>query len=392
MTFEQALNHFLSIMPPAFNMGDSMKVTAPGKLMLSGEWSVLEDGIPCVVMAIDQRVSAEVKDSAKLMFNAPGFGINNVEAEFTDSITLKCDDATKEKLIFVAKSVEAALKYLQGKGIKTKNFILETNSEDTVYDLGNGKKAKVGFGSSAAIVAATVAAVLAYHGEEISSLKAKEHIFKLGCIAHFLAQGKIGSSFDVAASTYGGTLVYQKPDMKWVTKQFEEKKGIKEIVEQIWPLFRAEPLELPANFNLSIGFVGYSASTKELILKLNTFKTEKKAEYDKIIANIKGITEKLITAIQKKNEKEIISLLKENRVQLKALSDGSQNNLETKELGVLADIVDKLGGVGKFSGAGGGDCGIGISFDKSIKANIEKEWKSNNITPILVGIAIKGVN
>ncbi|MEK6958681.1 MAG: phosphomevalonate kinase [archaeon] len=367
-----------------------MKVTAPGKLMLSGEWSVLEDGVPCVVMAIDQRVSADVTESNELIFAVPGMGITAVKAKFDGKVTLDCPDDQKEKLVFVAKAVEATLRYLQDQGIAMKTFKLETNSEDTVFDVGGGKKAKVGFGSSAAIVAATVAAVMAFHGQEIAFHKAKEHIFKLGCIAHYLAQGKIGSSFDVAASTFGGALVYQKPDMKWVSAELASGKKISDIVKSEWPLFMAETIALPKDFDLSIGFVGYSASTKDLILKLNTFKEQQKPEYQRIIADIKSTTQSLIIAIKASNKTEIFALLKKNRVLLKELSDKSQNNLETKELALLADIADRNGGVGKFSGAGGGDCGIAITFDKVAKDKIENEWKSNNITPILVGIAKKG--
>jgi len=369
-----------------------MKITAPGKLMLSGEWSVLEDGVPCIVMAVDQRVSVEINPSEEIILNAKGTDFS-AKAKFENgSLQIDADEKTKEFFLFVAKSVESALKYLNESGIQTKNFSIETNSIDTVVDLPNGQKAKVGFGSSAAIVAATVAAVLSYHGQEINSLEAKQKIFKLGCIAHYLAQGKIGSSFDVAASTYGGVLVYQKPDMKWVTKQFEEKKGVKEIVQTEWPLFIAEPIELPTNFNLSIGFVGNSASTKELILKINTAKEKNKAEYDGLIMSIKSVTEKMIHAIKSNTQSEVLSLIKQNRLLLKEFSDWSSNNLETKELSTLADIADKNLGAGKFSGAGGGDCGIAVTFDKESKQKIEEEWSMNNITPIMVGIANKGVN
>ncbi|MCX6801069.1 MAG: phosphomevalonate kinase [Candidatus Diapherotrites archaeon] len=369
-----------------------MKITAPGKLMLSGEWSVLEDGVPCLVMAIDRKVFAEMKESEEICFTAKGFGIEKVKATFGDALKLEAAPEQKEKLLFVTKAVEAALKYLRDSGKKLKMFELETNSEDAIITLSDGKKAKVGFGSSAAIVAATVAAVFAYHGEEIESKKAKEKIFKLGCIAHFLAQGKIGSSFDVAASTYGGVLVYQKPDMKWVTGELGKGASIKKVVDSAWPLFLGEPIALPKNFLLSIGFVGYSASTKELILKLNDFKKERKEEYDKIISGIKGITVNLIKAIKESNEKEIISLLKKNRVLLKELSDKSNNNLETKELALLADLADQNGAAGKFSGAGGGDCGIAISFDKKIKKKVEAAWKAKSLYPIGAGISMEGVS
>ena len=37
------------------------KIRAPGKMMLSGEWSVLE-GAPCLVLAIDRGVTAKISE------------------------------------------------------------------------------------------------------------------------------------------------------------------------------------------------------------------------------------------------------------------------------------------------------------------------------------------
>ncbi len=102
-------------------------------------------------------------------------------------------------------------------------------------------------------------------------------------------------------------------------------------------------------------------------------------------------TEKLIESLKTNNKEEIISLLKENRVLLKKFSDWSNNDLETKELTLLSDLADEAGAVGKFSGAGGGDCGIAISFDVETKEKIENSWRENNIHLINANISKEGV-
>ncbi|MBT4870326.1 MAG: phosphomevalonate kinase [Candidatus Diapherotrites archaeon] len=368
-----------------------MKISAPGKLMLSGEWSVLENGVPCIVMAIDQKVSVEINEAEEITLDAKGTDFS-VKANFKDKkLEIEGNDEAKGFFLFVGKAIESTLNYLSANGIEIKNFSIETNSTDTVVDLGEGKKAKVGFGSSAAIVAATVASVLALHGEDITTLATKEKVYKLGCITHFSAQGKIGSSFDIAASTYGGALVYQKPDMKWLMEELASGKDVKSVLESEWPLFRAEPIEIPQDLLLSVGFVGYSASTKELVVKINEAKETNRGEYDTLIADIKSTTEKLIEALKTNNKEEIISLLKENRVLLKKFSDWSSNDLETKELTLLSDLADEAGAVGKFSGAGGGDCGIAISFNQGIKEKVENAWKENNIYLISANISKEGV-
>lgn len=369
-----------------------MRFSAPGKLMLSGEWSVLENEVPCIVMAINQKVNLEIKESEKINFSVLNSDLR-VNAKFENKkLVLEGNKEEKNFFLFVSKAVEATLNYLEENNIKTKNFSIVTNSSDTKVKINEEKTAKVGFGSSAAIVVATVAAVLKFHGEGIESKKEKEIIYKLGCIAHYLAQGKIGSSFDVAASTYGGVLVYQKPDMEFVLKKLNEKTKIKELVKMNWPYFKAENINLPKGFLLSIGFVGYSASTKDLVLKINEFKKNNLDEYNNIILRIKKITVDLINAIKKEDEQLIIELLKQNRILLKELNDKSNNNLETKDLGLLSDIADFEGGAGKFSGAGGGDCGIAVSFNLETKNKIEENWTKNNIYLINANVSKTGVN
>ena len=57
----------------------------------------------------------------------------------------------------------------------------------------------------------------------------------------------------------------------------------------------------------------------------------------------------------------------------------------------MAEIAEKFGGAGKLSGAGGGDCGIAITFDKKISKKIEKEWEKNTILPIKAKIDFAGI-
>ena len=372
-----------------------MKITAPGKLMLSGEWSVLEVGIPCIVMAIDQNVGVEISASESITLNAPDLGLESIQADFDGkklSWKKQLDVKELEKLSVSKNAIEFSLLYLKAKGKTTQGFNITTFSSDTLAKLPNGETAKVGFGSSAAVCVAIVSAILKQHGLDLSQKTAKDLVYKIACTAHYLAQGKVGSSFDIAASTYGGVLVYKRFDPEWLVKEMNSGKSIAEVMDSEWPAFFAENLQLPQDFKLLVGFVGYSASTKELILKLNSFKTEQKEHYWQIINSIKSITEQLIQAIKQNKQEEIIRLLKENRKQLQDLSNSSQNNLETPELARLADIAEQAGAAGKFSGAGGGDCGIAACFSENTAGKIKAEWEKNKIIPLSVKIAEKGVS
>lgn len=371
-----------------------MKVRAPGKLMISGEWAVLEVGIPCIVAAVDKYGEVEIGNADEIGVFAPDMGLGEVKAEFDGNELqwkAELEEKAKEKLLITKKAIELTLKYLADKGRKSDNFYIKTSSSDALAEMPNGQKTKVGFGSSAAICTALCAAILKFNSFDLGKRENRDLVYKLSATAHYLAQGKVGSAFDIAAATYGGAIVYRRFDPNWLIAEMNSGKGIAEVMDSDWPSFYVEELKLPHDFIMGVGFVGYSASTKELILKLNSFKTEQKERYWKIVNSIKQIAMGLIDAIKSHERGKIVELIRENRKQLKELSDCSQNNLETKELCLLADIADRNGGAGKFSGAGGGDCGIAISFDKAIAAKIEEEWKENGIVPLDVKIAENGV-
>ncbi len=367
-----------------------VEVKAPGKLMLAGEWAVLEVGNPCIVLAVDKYVKAIVEDAPSIVINAKDLGLEGIEAEFDGKelkIKKELSDEEKEKFVMAKNSVEITLRYLAESGIETKKFSASTESEITSITLKDGSSAKVGFGSSAAAVVAIIKAILKFHDQDIESLEAKGKVYKLGCIAHYLGQGKVGSAFDVAASTYEGALVYKRFDPKWLVEQLESGKAIKEVVEEKWEAFEAAPVELPEDFILNVGFVGYGASTKALVVKMREFKASNETKYNEIYAGIKKVVENLIEVIKQKDKEGIKKLLKENRVLLQGLAKESGNNLETKELTTLIETADATGAAAKFSGAGAGDCGIAVCFDKKIAEKVKKGWLVKGIYPIDTTVA-----
>jgi phosphomevalonate kinase len=366
-----------------------MKISAPGKLMLSGEWSVLE-GKPCIILALDKKVSVEIEEKEELTINAPDFGISGVKTILKDDkVSLDASEEEKNILRLVSNATEVSLKYLKEKGIGIKTFELTTHSKETAVEV-DGKREKLGFGSSAAITVATVGAILTFHEQGIATQGEKEIVYKLGVLAHYFAQGKVGSSFDVAISTFGGLTKYTKPDMNWVVYE-AQKENILDLVEKDWPNFEIKNISVPKDILFSIGFTGKGSSTKELVIKMREFKEINSGEYWRIYNAISDTTKNIDFYINENNPKEILELIKRNRQLLNDLSKKSELPLETKELALLADLADEAGGAGKFSGAGGGDCGIAVSFDPGIKKKIEAKWKENGIFPVNVSISREGV-
>ncbi len=364
-----------------------MMISAPGKLMLSGEWGVLEHGNPCIVLAIDRKVYAEIKEAGEIEVNLKDFGVKTKAKLSGVKVTFEKEN---EKLLFTKHAIETTLNYLQAKGLRIKKFSLVTWGDQTNVNV-KGKQVKVGFGSSAAATVAIIGAILKLHGVSISTEQAKTKLFKLAIIAHHKAQGKIGSGFDVAASVYGGALYYKRFDAEWLEKQFG-KKPISEIASAEWPGLETKRIELPKNFEFIVGFSGKSASTTELVKAVNKFKEQKPYKYNQIIEGIKEITENLAEALKEKNEQKVLALIEANRKLLEELGEESGVGLETREHKEMRETALQYGVATKFSGAGGGDCSIGISFNKKETEQAKQAWEKMGYKIIEAKISKEGVS
>ena len=369
-----------------------IKVSAPGKICIAGEWAVLEVGNPLIVAAINKRVFAKIKESRDEFFyiSIKDFGIKDLKASFIKN-ELKFDRKLKKRekigTIFIKPAIELALRYFG----KIKPFEIETAGEEVVIRA-KGRVKAIGFGSSSASVVATIGGLFKFYGEDIEKKESKEKIYKLSSIAHYLAQGKVGSGFDIAASTFGGVLIYKRFDPQWLKNQFNKKKDLKEIIEENWPAFYIEPLEIPNDFNLLLGWTGESSSTSKMVKELNQWKEKNKSVYRKTITLIKDLVEELIKAWKSNDKARILKLIRKNEDYLRDLGEQSGLNIETETLLRLSKIANENGGAGKLSGAGGGDCGIAITFNnKENSDRIKKEWNKNGIHFIDTALSLKGI-
>ena len=78
----------------------------------------------------------------------------------------------------------------------------------------------------------------------------------------------------------------------------------------------------------------------------------------------------LVKALQTGQEETIIALLE----QASQLLEGLSSDIYTPSLRQLKDASRDLKAVAKSSGAGGGDCGIALSFDQDSTTLLKKRW------------------
>lgn len=269
-----------------------VKASAPGKLILFGEHAVVYDH-PCIVTTVSSRIYVEAENTGKEF---------KVEAPQSKDTTF----------------VEETVKLFCEKYKVDNKILIKTYSDFS---------SKFGLGSSSAVTVATIIALSKLYKIEIS----KKEIFDLGYKVIRKIQ-KVGSGFDVASATYGGTIYFLT--------------GGKII----------KPLEIK-ELSLVIGYSGTKASTSKIVKNL-------KPDF-KIFDKIGKIVEEAKINLLNSDWKKTGELMNENHKLLKKLG------VSTEKLDKMCQTAVLAGAYGaKLSGAGGGDCMITL-IPEDKRKNVE---------------------
>ena len=344
---------------------------APGKLMIAGEWGVLMPGSPCISAAVNKFVTARVTPADGFYVTAQTF--ESEPFSFSGTHVDMHDD-----LKFVRNALGVTLRFLKESGVEVEPFHLEIVSGlDNIS--ANGEK--VGFGSSAAVTVATVGAVREAYGLPEDPLQT----YKIAALAHFSAQGKIGSGYDVATSSFKDVIRYVAPDKEWLTGAMNEMPSVSEVVSAEWPLLEARLIPFPEDLKIYVGYTGKGASTTEMVKRLYAVLDAggaSAAAAKEALEDIRVATELAVRSLSESDAEGFANALRTDREALQDLDTATGIGIETPELKTLAEIAERHGAVGKLSGAGGGDSGIAIATSPDQAEAIRADWEDAGIIPI----------
>lgn len=282
-----------------------VRATAPGKVVLSGEYAVLH-GAPAICMAVNHRAIVTVTrhDRAWHSVSAPGY--SSAEGRFVsgDSGPEWLQGQDEYELVDIAwRALDVSGGGALGIEIDTRAF----------FDADSG--IKLGLGSSAAVTVALSAAM-------------KRSIDIVGDAAkiHRALQGGAGSGVDVVTSAHGGLLAYRMQSTQ------------------------TTPLRWPVGLHYRLVWMGAPASTP---IRLEQFeRAGRKRSRDALVSAAVGVVDAWQSA------PEALAALSGYVEALREFS-------EDYDLGIFDAGHDKLvaaaegsGLVYKPCGAGGGDVGI----------------------------------
>ncbi|WP_422113862.1 type 2 isopentenyl-diphosphate Delta-isomerase [Gardnerella sp. DNF00622A] len=266
--------------------------------------------------------------------------------------------------------------------------------ESDLDDKKTGKK--YGLGSSAAVTVAAVRALCKWYGLTLTT----PELCKLAIIASSLVK-KSGSGGDVAASTYGGWVMYRAYNREWLEAEIEMiesgDSSLHKLLRKKWPRFEVKRLKVGAGLRLLVGWTGSPASSAELVgsVKAGVESGDLTAHnpaktYEDFCVQSEKCVQKIANALENGDIDALLSGFARNRALLKDLGEITGTLIETPKLTRLIEVADNAGLPAKTSGAGGGDCGIAIAraeyFD-AVSARIEEEWRNNGIEALGLKVA-----
>ena len=309
-----------------------------GKLYWAGEYAILEPGQLALIKAIPIYMTAEIKAS------------NNYRL-YSDMFTYSVDLRPDSSYALIQETVALVEEYLTDQGVDLQPFSLEIRGKMER----EGKK--FGLGSSGSVVVLVIKAMLAFYERAAE----RELLFKLAS-AVLLKRGDNGSMGDIACIVSEDLVLYQSFDREKVA-DWLEKEDLQPVLARDWgfSIRRVEPV---LTFDFLVGW------TKEVAVSSHMVKQIKDNMNASFLQASKEIVANLVKALQVGQEKTIIDLLE----QASQVLEGLSSDIYTPSLRQLKDASRNLKAVAKSSGAGGGDCGIALSFDQDSTALLKKRW------------------
>ncbi len=337
---------------------DKIITAAPGKLILSGEYAVLE-GEPALVCAVDREALVQLTPADAFAVSAPSLNLWQIPFYVTGNASVifpaEVEVGVQKRLNFFKTTFEYVYHYCRDCSFKSSHFHISIDT-DAFYDKEAG--VKLGFGSSAALTVALVKAVLLWAGADIKSPKARARIFRLALAAHRKAQNNLGSGIDIAASSYGGVLRYRA--LLNNRAQQEAPTPLK-----IWP-------ELPG----LIIFTGRAESTRRMVSGVHELKKSNPGLYREIIHEMGRISGAVCDAYTRRATEDFLPLIEAYYALMLRLGEASNMPIISPVHRQLHQQVTMLGGVYKPSGAGSGDIGVAFATDnagiKKISQSVEQ--------------------
>ena len=328
-----------------------------GKLYIAGEYSILTTGQSAVIKNINIFMNSKISFANKYTIFSDMFDYAiTLEKTAFDKKALQNFD---KNYSLICETISVMNEYLKLNSLEIKPFNLEITGKMEK----DGKK--FGIGSSGSVVILTIKSILSLYNLKIS----KDMIFKLSSYV-LLKRGDNGSMGDIACISYESLIFYKSFDRKKI-RELIKKETLDKALKADWN-YEISELNFNKN-NLNCEFlVGW---TKEPAISGDLVNIVKSSINENFLKNVENIVKKLREAIKTGDKVTIRKCISENGILLENLN----KNIYNKKLKDLVNSTQNLDICAKSSGAGGGDCGIALSFNENDTKTIIDRWEKCGI-------------
>ena len=309
-----------------------------GKLYWAGEYAILEPGQLALIKAIPIYMRGEIafSDSYRIYSDMFDFAVdltpNPAYSLIQETIALMNDF-----LIDCRQTLRPISLEIRGKMER------------------EGKK--FGLGSSGSVVVLVVKAMLALYHLSID----QELLFKLASVV-LLKRGDNGSMGDLACIVAENLVLYQSFDRQKVAAWLEEE-NLATVLKRDWG-FSISQVQPALECDFLVGW------TKEVAVSSDMVQQIKQNIDQNFLASSKATVATLVETLEQGKAEKII----EQVATASQLLEGLSTDIYTPSLRQLKEASQGLRAVAKSSGAGGGDCGIALSFDAQSTETLKNRW------------------
>ena len=309
-----------------------------GKLYWAGEYAILEPGQLALIKAIPIYMRAEIAFSERYRIYSDMF-------DFVVDLTPNPDYSLIQKTIALVQD------FLVYRGQTLRPFSLEIRGKMER----EGKK--FGLGSSGSVVVLVVKALLALYNLSVD----QDLLFKLTS-AVLLKRGDNGSMGDIACIVAEELVLYQSFDRQKVAAWLKEE-NLATVLERDWG-FSISHVQPALECDFLVGW------TKEVAVSSHMVQQITQNINQNFLSFSKETVAALVEALEQGKAEEVIEQVET----ASKLLEGLSADIYTPPLRQLKEASQDLQAVAKSSGAGGGDCGIALSFDAHSTETLKNRW------------------
>ena len=325
----------------------SIRASAPGKLVVLGEYAVLT-GAEALVVAVDRRCEVTIGQIPA--------GRSEI-AVFAPNLRNFTFDPGAPGGQPVVDTV------LAGRDRAVAGGALRAVLDSRAFFAAGGRK--LGLGSSAAVLVAFAAAVHAIDNKEISA-PSLDRLIAL----HRRLQGGSGSGIDVAAALHGGLRSFRL-----------DRSGRAEVGS----------VQLPNSVGFAGIFAGQSAKTTDFVTRFDDWRRREPDRAAPLLAELAAVSSAGCDALRAGDAEEFLAAIGAYGVLLETLGIALDCDVLTREHRQIGALARRFGVKYKTSGAGGGDLGIAFSQDAAAMAALRNAVTAEGFLWVEFGVDAHGL-